>query len=78
MKKISHCVLAVVASTALFAPIGAAQTQPAPTEATQLRPPTPGKQDSDSPVAMSMLFGLVIVALILTANLIASKRSHQD
>lgn len=78
MKKLSLCLRALVATTALWVPIADAWAQPTPTEPTQLLPPTPGKQDSDSPVAMSMLLGLAIVGVVLTANLIASKRSHQD
>ena len=71
---------ATVVAAALIAPATAthAQTQPNPNDLTQLRPPSPGKQDSEAPIALSMLTALVIVGLVVTANLIASNRSHQD
>ena len=71
---------ATVLAAALIAPatMAHAQTQPNPNDLTQLRPPSPGKQDSEAPIALSMLTALVIVGLVVTANLIASNRSHQD
>jgi hypothetical protein len=75
-----HLFRAMIVAVAMLAPAmsARAQTQPNPNDLTQLRPPSPGKADSEAPVAMSMLTALVIVGLVVTANLIASNRSHQD
>lgn len=55
-----------------------AQPQDGQTPATpQLRPPTPGKPD-DPPVIMNYLSLVVIIAAVVGANLIPSKRGHQD
>ena len=78
MKKQLFRVLVLAAAFSAPAMNASAQTQPNPNDLTQLRPPSPGKQDSEGPVAMSMLTALAIVGLVVTANLIASNRSHQD
>jgi hypothetical protein len=78
MKKLTLTLILCAAAVGLLPSHAVAQQQPDPNAVTQLRPPTPGKQDADAPIAMSMLIGVVVVGLVLTANLIASKRSHQD
>lgn len=67
-------------SAALFAG-GAtnAQTQPGqPGQPAALKPPTPGKEDTSRPLVMTIVAGIVIVAVVVGANMIPSKRGHQD
>jgi hypothetical protein len=40
-------------------------------------PPTPGKPD-EPPVVMNILTMVIIIAAVVGANLIPSKRGHQD
>ncbi|MFZ4576440.1 MAG: hypothetical protein ACOYN0_18805, partial [Phycisphaerales bacterium] len=75
MKTLTSMVVLCAATLGMSAPLASAQSQTPAAE--QLRPPTPGKQDADAPAALSMLIGVVVVGVVLTANLIASKRSHQ-
>lgn len=42
-----------------------------------LRPPTPGKAD-EPPMLMIVLLSIVLVALVIGATLIPSRRGHQD
>lgn len=42
-----------------------------------LAPPTPGKPD-EPPLVMNYFVMLVILGLVIGANLIPSKRGHQD
>lgn len=75
--KTPMCMLAAVVCCGMVTPGVLAQAQPdaAPTI---LRPPVPGKPDNDSPVLVSILFALGVVGVVMMANLMASKRSHQD
>ncbi|MBS0197548.1 MAG: hypothetical protein JSR77_12400 [Planctomycetes bacterium] len=60
----------------LFAAPAHAQP-PAPGGPQPLRPPTPGKPD-EPPIIMNYLSLFVIIATVVGANLIPSKRGHQD
>lgn len=59
---------------------GVAEAQPgrpAPIDLTEVRPPTPGKQDVPPTIRSYMLLGLLVAAAV-GANTIPSKRGHQD
>lgn len=58
-------------------PASDALAQTAPAEVEQIRPPTPGKQDSP-PVILYWLVLAVTVILVVGVNLMPSKRGHQD
>jgi hypothetical protein len=60
--------------TVLTAAPAAAQDQPA---APQLQPPTPTKPDKP-PSVMNYLTMIIIIAAVVGANMIPSKRGHQD
>jgi hypothetical protein len=42
-----------------------------------LRPPTPGKADQP-PMLMIVLLSIVLIALVIGATLMPSRRGHQD
>ncbi len=66
--------VSAISALAFVAPVRAQDGgQPAPT----LAPPTPGKPDNP-PVVMNYLTMLLIIASVVGANLIPSKRGHQD
>lgn len=66
------CGMACVASVAEAQP-----GRPAPVDLTEVRPPTPGKQDVPPTLRSYMLLGLLVAAAV-GANTIPSKRGHQD
>jgi hypothetical protein len=76
--KTFKCILASIVCCAMMTPCVLAQAQPDATAPTILRPPVPGKPDNDSPVLVSILLALGVVGVVMMANLMASKRSHQD
>jgi hypothetical protein len=53
-----------------------AQNQPA--KSTTLNPPTPRKSDSSPPVLWNYFVLIIIGGTLIVANLIPSKRGHQD
>jgi hypothetical protein len=60
--------------------VGEAAAQPGrpqPVDLTEVRPPTPGKQDVPPTIRSYMLLGLLVAAAV-GANTIPSKRGHQD
>lgn len=65
------------AVVALPAPAAMAQSGSNSKKVEKLEPPTPGTAKTDGIVG-PMLLGLVIAGAALTANLIPSKRGHQD
>jgi len=54
-----------------------AQDTPAAADAGSPKPPTPDKLE-DGPVVMNYFTMIIIIALVVGANLIPSKRGHQD
>ena len=52
-----------------------AQDQPKPAK---LTPPTPKRSDSSPPLLWNYFVGIVIAGTVIIANLIPSKRGHQD
>ncbi len=67
----------VACMAALSVPVCLAAAQQAPAPPTRPTPPTPGKAD-DPPAIMSFLLLAVLAGAVVGANLIATKRSHQD
>lgn len=66
---------AVLSCVAVPAAMAIPQDQPA--AATPPAPPTPDKPD-DPPVVLNYLTMLIILAVVIGASLIPSKRGHQD
>lgn len=62
----------------LFSPaLPAATAQDAPPPPADLRPPTPSKED-EPPVITVLLLLIILGGVIISGNLIPSKRGHQD
>ncbi|MCX5689360.1 MAG: hypothetical protein NTV94_06160 [Planctomycetota bacterium] len=79
-KSILACLLAATLVAPMVAvPFAVARQQPAadPNATKALTPPTPGKPD-DPPLVMNYLTMMLIIAMVVGANLIPSKRGHQD
>jgi hypothetical protein len=56
----------------------AAMAQDTPAAAAAPKPPTPGRQDDTRPLLTSYFLLVLILACVLGANAIPSKRTHQD
>ena len=69
--------LAIPAAPLAQAQITSSAGGAAPTEPEQIRPPTPGKQDSPPVVLYWITLGLTVL-LVVGVNLMPSKRGHQD
>ncbi len=80
MKKsiLAGLLAAMLVAPMVVVPLAVAQ-QPAadPNAAKPLTPPTPGKPD-DPPLVMNYMTMMLIIGLVVGANLIPSKRGHQD
>ena len=68
---------ALVLATAAAPALGYAQPGGKTTKQENLRPPTVGKQDTP-PIVRTYLILAALVAITVGANLIPSKRGHQD
>ena len=75
----SALALTLRAPACLMAPAMAQQTPATDPNAAPKppAPPTPGKPD-EPPVVMNYLVMILIIAMVVGANLIPSKRGHQD
>jgi hypothetical protein len=67
---------AVLAATTMTTP-AVAQQRNRPAAEVRINPPTPKKADKP-PTVWSYLVLIIILAAIVTANVIPSKRGHQD
>lgn len=47
-------------------------------EAEAVSPPRPGKADDSAPIVLTYLVGILLIGAAVGANLIPSKRGHQD
>ncbi len=76
-----HLLSALLLATVVAMPLAAtsvALAQPPATDAPAApAPPTPGKPD-EPPLVMNYFVMLIILAVVIGANLIPSKRGHQD
>ncbi len=66
-------ILAVLLAPALARP---ALAQPKKNE--KVEAPTPGREDDTRPYAMNMVLMIAIIAAVVGANCLPSKRGHQD
>lgn len=70
-------IASATAVAAIAAPAALGQSGSSTKKVEKLEPPTPGTAKTDGIVG-PMLLGLVVAGAALTANLIPSKRGHQD
>ena len=64
----------VLGTSFVATPLAAAQDAP---EQERLRPPTPAREEK-APTILMMLMSAVLIAAVVGASVIPSKRGHQD
>lgn len=74
---LTRALLAMALAMPLAVPAGALAQPPAPDAAKPPSPPPLGKPD-EPPVVMNYFVMLLILGVVIGANLIPSKRGHQD
>lgn len=72
-----HSRRAALAAALFLSVAGSAFAQQTPPRSEQVRPPTPRKSD-EPPVFWNFFALLVIAGAVFGANMIPSKRGHQD
>lgn len=68
----------VLMGTILVSAPSLAQTTQPPKGAIIVAPPTPSKEDTTRPLIMSYLLMVGLIAAVIGANLMPTKRTHQD
>lgn len=75
MKTTSRIVLALAL---LVVPALARPALAQPKKNEKVEAPTPGREDDTRPYAMNMVLMIAIIAAVVGANCLPSKRGHQD